>query len=62
MDNIYDIVIIGGGPASMSAGIYAKQMGLKTLLIEKGEFGGQIATTSSVTNYLGFEKISGEDL
>jgi thioredoxin reductase (NADPH) len=62
MEEIYDIVILGGGPASMSAGVYAKQMGLKTQLIEKGVFGGQIATTSSVTNYLGFEKISGEEL
>lgn len=62
MDNIYDIIIIGGGPASMSAGIYARQMGLKTLLIEKGDFGGQVATTSMVTNYLGFEKITGGEL
>ena len=62
MENIYDIIIIGGGPASMSAGIYAKQMGLKTLLIEKGNFGGQVATTSMVTNYLGFEKITGGEL
>lgn len=62
MENVYDIIIIGGGPASMSAGIYAMQMGLKTLLIEKGQFGGQITTTSSVTNYLGFESISGADL
>lgn len=62
MKNIYDIILIGGGPASMSAGVYARQMGLKALLIEKGTFGGQIATTSSVSNYLGFEKISGEEL
>lgn len=62
MENIYDIILIGGGPGSMSAGVYARQMGLKALLIEKGAFGGQIATTSSVSNYLGFEKISGEEL
>lgn len=62
MDELYDIIILGGGPASMSAGVYAKQMGLKALLIEKSVFGGQIATTSLVTNYLGFPSISGEDL
>ena len=62
MNKIYDVIILGGGPASMSAGIYAKQMGLNTLLIEKGEFGGQVATTSNVDNYLGFKNISGNDL
>lgn len=63
MDNkIYDLIILGGGPASLSAGVYASQMKLDTLLIEKEVFGGQIATTSSVTNYLGFEYITGEEL
>ena len=62
MNEIYDIIILGGGPASMSAGVYAKQMGLKPLLIEKSVFGGQIATTSTVSNYLGFSSISGEEL
>ena len=46
----------------MSAGVYAAQMKLDTLLIEKETFGGQIATTSLVTNYLGFPSISGEEL
>lgn len=62
MDKIYDLIILGGGPASMSAGIYAMQMKLDTLLIEKSTFGGQVATTSSVSNYLGFTSISGQDL
>lgn len=62
MENLYDIIILGGGPASMSAGIYAKQMGLNVLLIEKSAFGGQITTTSTITNYLGFPTITGEDL
>ena len=62
MDNIYDVIILGGGPASMSASIYARQMGLKGLLIEKSAFGGQVATTSNITNYLGFTSITGADL
>ena len=62
MVDIYDLIILGGGPASMSAGIYAMQTKQKTLLIEKEAFGGQITTTSSVSNYLGFEKISGREL
>ena len=62
MENIYDVIILGGGPASMSAGVYARQMNLKTLLLEKGEFGGQVSITSSVSNYLGFENISGKEL
>lgn len=62
MGEIYDLIILGGGPASMSAGIYAMQTRQKTLLIEKETFGGQVATTSSVTNYLGFPQISGREL
>ena len=59
---VYDLIILGGGPASMSAGIYASQMKLDTLLIEKDSFGGQITTTSSISNYPGFTEISGEEL
>lgn len=61
-EKIYDLIILGGGPASMSAGVYASQMKLDTLLIEKETFGGQIATTSLVINYLGFDRITGEEL
>ena len=62
MEEIYDLIILGGGPAGMSAGIYAMQTKLKTLLIEKECFGGQLLTTSSITNYLGFENIGGNEL
>jgi len=58
----YDLIIIGGGPAGMTAGIYAVRLGLKTLLITKS-FGGQIARKAiDIENYPGFEKISGLDL
>ena len=62
MDKIYDLIILGGGPAGMSAGIYAIQTKLDTLLLEKEKFGGQILTTNSITNYLGFANISGDEL
>ena len=62
MEKIYDLIILGGGPGSMSAGIYAMQTKLDTLLIEKESFGGQVTTTSMVTNYLGFPKITGGEL
>jgi len=59
---IYDLIIIGGGPAGITAGIYATRQNLKTLLITK-EFGGQIARKAvSIENYTGFEEISGIDL
>ncbi|PIS07621.1 thioredoxin reductase [Candidatus Berkelbacteria bacterium CG10_big_fil_rev_8_21_14_0_10_43_13] len=57
----YDVVIIGGGPAGLTAGIYAGRRALKTLVATK-DIGGQIAQTSEVENYPGFELISGFDL
>jgi len=60
--NIYDLIIIGGGPAGITAGIYAGRQKLKTLLICK-EFGGQVAKKAiDIENYPGFEKISGIEL
>jgi thioredoxin reductase (NADPH) len=53
MENIYDVVIIGGGPAGLSAGLYAARAKLKTLILEKGRMGGQIAMTSEIANYPG---------
>ncbi|MDD4706288.1 MAG: FAD-dependent oxidoreductase, partial [Bacilli bacterium] len=59
---MYDIIIIGGGPAGMTAAIYTARAGLKTLILEKESIGGQISTTSLVENYPGFIKISGGEL
>ena len=56
---IYDIIIIGGGPAGLSAAIYASRALKKTLIIEKSVFGGQIIQALKVENYPGFEEISG---
>lgn len=62
MEKSYDVVIIGGGPAGITAGIYANQMGLSCVVLEKETWGGQIATTYEVLNYTGYKKISGADL
>lgn len=59
----YDVVIVGGGPAGLTAGIYAGRGQLKTVILEKGLPGGQIAQTQEVENYPGFDEvISGADL
>ncbi|MEW9123517.1 MAG: thioredoxin-disulfide reductase [Thermotaleaceae bacterium] len=53
MDNVYDVVIIGSGPAGLSAGLYAARAKMKTLILEKNKVGGQISTTNEVANYPG---------
>ena len=62
-ENIYDVVIIGAGPAGLAAAVYGGSEGLKTLLIEKRAPGGQAGTSSRIENYLGFPNgLSGSDL
>ncbi len=60
--NFYDLIIVGGGPGGLSAGIYAKRAALDTVLLEKGVLGGQVALTKGVENYPGYLEISGFDL
>ena len=59
---MYDVVIIGGGPAGMTAGLYAKRAGLNVLILEKSFFGGQIVNSHRVDNYPGLPGISGYEL
>jgi thioredoxin reductase (NADPH) len=54
-----DLVIVGAGPAGITAGIYAERSGLKTVIIEKGMIGGQVALTPEVENYPGFRNVGG---
>jgi thioredoxin reductase (NADPH) len=58
----YDVIIIGGGPAGLSAAIYALRASLRTVLIEKAAPGGQITLSDEVENYPGFKSINGYDL
>jgi len=62
LENEYDIAIIGGGPAGLAAGIYASRGGLKTVIFEKGNEGGQMLLTQDIENYPGFLSIKGRDL
>jgi len=61
MENIYDLIIIGGGPAGFTAGIYAARARMKVLLIESLAIMGQATMTDSVENYPGLDDINGFD-
>jgi len=61
-DQLYDLIIVGGGPAGLTAGIYAQRAALKTVLIERGVPGGQVALTKDVENYPSYIEIGGLEL
>ncbi len=61
-EKVYDIVIVGGGPGGLTAGLYGSRAQRKTIALEKYLPGGQIANTEEVEDYPGFERISGAEL
>jgi len=58
----YEVIIVGGGPAGLAAGLYCKRAGVKTVLFERGLLGGQIAISKEVENYPGVEDTTGFEL
>ena len=61
-EKIYDVIIVGAGPAGMTAAVYTSRGNLSTLMLERGMPGGQMANTEEIENYPGFETILGPDL
>lgn len=62
LKNLYDVIIVGGGPAGLSAAIYMARAKYKVLVMEKEKIGGQITITSEIVNYPGVERVSGTQL
>ncbi|HYW22768.1 MAG TPA: thioredoxin-disulfide reductase [Terriglobales bacterium] len=62
MSEQFDVIIVGGGPAGLAAGLYAARMNLKAVLLERGPVGGQLLNTELIEDYPGFESVLGADL
>lgn len=60
-DELYDVIIIGAGPAAMTAAVYCMRKGVKTAIVAK-KIGGQVSDTKSIENYMGYNYIGGEEL